>query len=363
MSDLDGVTTMCQEAIDAGVVPGICLSFGRARGESQRCVLGSAALEPTLRAMSVDTHFDLASLTKVLATTWLTMVRWQEGLDIDAPLESLLPGYYPPDKAGLSIRLLLAHAAGLPSGLRLRDQLSSNKVTEPSTRRDAMEHFVHAPMKAGPAEASLYSDIGPILVGDLLERLNGTLRLDELCCRHLYSPAQMSSTGFLPVTASEPRVQPDDCAATENCPWRGRVVSGQVHDENAFLLDGVAGHAGLFAPLPDLEHVARLLLTPTDTGPITGRSLAEFTRQQQIVEGSTRALGWDTAHQGCPGGDKFSERAFGHTGFTGTSIWIDPVQEIYVVLLTNRVHPTRQNERFLAFRPRLHDVIVESLIR
>ncbi len=361
MIEPEGVVAMCQEAIDNGVVPGIALSYGKRSDSPTRCILGSAQLKPAYRQLSGATHFDLASLTKVLATTWLTMNRWEAGLDLDAPLQDLIPGYYPVDKGKLTIRLLLTHSAGLPSGLRLRDQMDAPTAAEPETRSRAMEHFLEAPCRTEPGQDTLYSDIGPILVGDLLEQLAMGERLDQLCERELYRPSEMPDTGFLPLIPGPARVSPVECAATEDCPWRGRVVSGQVHDENAYLLNGVAGHAGLFAPLADIERAARGFLAPEASGTFPQKGVTEFTRRQSIVPESSRALGWDTAHAGCPGGDRLSTTAFGHTGFTGTSIWIDPEQGFYVVLLTNRVHPSRDNSRFVAFRPRLHDRIANTL--
>ncbi|MBT5060512.1 MAG: serine hydrolase [Gemmatimonadetes bacterium] len=362
MADFESVVAMCQDAIDTGVTPGISLACGVRGGASYRSFLGAAALQPLRRELTASTHYDLASLTKVLATTWLTMKRWVEtGLDLDAPLGNLLPGYYPADKAGLTIRLLLTHAAGLPSGLRLRDHMDHGTAFDVATRQRAMQHFLQAPLREAPGVDSVYSDIGPILVGDLLEHLSPEQRLDSMCRRELYAPTQMPNTRFLPLIGGSPSVLPHECAATELCPWRDRVVSGQVHDENAFLMDGVAGHAGLFAPLADLEHVAQILLDPPTHGAITQRGVTAFTRRQDIVADSSRALGWDTARAGGPGGDRLSSMAFGHTGFTGTSMWIDPEQGLYVVLLSNRVHPTRDNSAFLTFRPMLHDKIVDIL--
>ena len=362
MADFESVVTMCQDAIDAGVTPGISLACGERGGESFRSFLGAAALQPLHRELVASTHYDLASLTKVLATTWLTMKRWVEtGLDLDAPLGDLLPGYYPADKVGLTIRLLLTHAAGLPSGLRLRDHMDCTTAFDAATRQRAIQHFLQAPLREAPGVDSVYSDIGPILVSDLLEHLSPNERLDSMCRRELYEPTQMPNTQFLPLSGASPPVTPNECAATELCSWRERVVSGQVHDENAFLMDGVAGHAGLFAPLADLEHVAQVLLDPPTRGTITQRGVAAFTHRQNVVADSSRALGWDTARAGGPGGDRLSSTAFGHTGFTGTSMWVDPEQGLYVVLLSNRVHPTRDNSAFLTFRPRLHDKIVDTL--
>lgn len=363
MTDFEGVVTMCEDAICAGVMPGIALSVHAAGCAPFRVSMGSAALEPQSRPLQSATRFDLASLTKCLATTWLLMRRWDAGLDLDAPLGELLPGYYPADKQALTPRLLMTHAAGLPSGLRLQDHLAASEADQEGTRQKVIDCFLAAESRAAPRQDTLYSDIGPILIGDLLEKLPGGGRLDHLCLQELFGPAGMSHTGYVHLTDPHPAPPPppEQCAATERCAWRGRVVSGQVHDETAYLLSGVAGHAGLFAPLADVDRAARLLLEAPADGPASAAAIRHFTQRQNLVAGSTRAIGWDTARDGCPGGSRLSASAFGHTGFTGTSIWVDPQRQLSIVVLANRVHPSRDNGEFLTFRPRLHDAVIDAL--
>ena len=224
----------------------------------------------------------------VLATTLLLMKRSEgQALDLDAPLATHLPGRYPDDKSGLTLRLLLTHTSGLPASVRLCDEFAPD-----------------------------------------------------------------------PKDGNEQRAA-EEFAATEDCPWRGRVIQGQVHDETAYLMRGVAAHAGLFSTIFDLLRLAQVLIGATSF--ITTDTVREFTSRQNLVSDSTRAMGWDTADPDSACGHHFSARAFGHTGFTGTSFWVDPETGLFVVLLANRIHPTRNDSGFLRFRPRIHDLIATFL--
>ena len=352
-----------RNAIDEGLVAGAVLIAARGADRRHELAIGHAQVSPTIRPLSSSTLFDLASLTKVLATTWLAMQLASSGhLDLDAPLEDLLPGYYPADKAGLTIRLLMCHAAGFPSGLRLRQELAPDTAGA-AHRRRVIERFLDAPLAVEPGLRVLYSDIGPILVGDLLEQLGGDeCRLDRTCARDVYALLDLNDTFFSHLddplkVALRP---PEAFAATENCPWRKRLVSGEVHDENAHLLRGVAGHAGLFATAHDLERIARAYLGEADIG-VDEQTLRRLTAPQAVAPEAYRAFGWDRPRSDGPSGDRLSMRAYGHTGFTGTSLWIDPDRDAYVILLSNRVHPSRTDRGFLDLRPRLHGQIIEAL--
>jgi CubicO group peptidase (beta-lactamase class C family) len=223
-----------------------------------------------------------------------------------------------------------------------------------------------------PGAKTVYSDLGIILLGDILERVSGT-PFEELARRRVLGPLGMKDTGYRPAAALLERIAP-----TENDSWRGRVVRGEVHDENAAALGGVAPHAGLFGTAPDLAHLAQMLL---DGGTFAGqrivsRATVELFTERAGVPVSSRALGWDTpadesgqrsAVPGEPGyssaGTLLSARSFGHTGFTGTSMWMDPERELYVILLTNRVHPTRDNNEIRAVRAQVADAVVRALDR
>ena len=288
----------------------------------------------------------------------------QGRLDLDTPLGEILPSYYPSDKSGLTIRQLLTHTAGLPAEVRLHQQLPPEPLSSPlgNARDSVLERLLATALESEPGTGVRYSDQGPILVGDLLEKLAGD-SLDRLCEREIYSVFGLDDTFFVHLDDPLPKARRplESFAATEDCPWRNRIVVGQVHDENAYLLRGVAGHAGLFSTAADLSVLARMLLSSeTLHGYLQSSTVRHFTQSQLDLPGA-RAVGWMKAAPGGPFGDYSSAEAFGHTGFTGTSIWIDPEKDLYVILLTNRVHPSRQNTELLHFRPHLHNTIVKAL--
>ena len=362
---IENIESTIRQALAAGIMPGATLAIGGGANDSYLRAFGSAATHPHHRPMAASTLFDVASLTKVLATGLLVMKHTEQGrLDIDTPLGEILPSYYPPDKSALTVRQLLSHTAGLPAEVRLREQLAPEPLCPMSgdARDSVIKRLLASAPEYEPGTDVKYSDQGPILVGDLLEKLAGD-SLDRLCEREIYSVFGLSDTFFVHLDDPLPKARrpPESFAATEDCPWRDRVVVGQVHDENAYLLRGVAGHAGLFSTAADLSVLARMLLNPeTAHGYLHSDTVRHFTKSQLDLPGA-RAVGWMRAVAGGPFGDCSSPTAFGHTGFTGTSIWIDPEKDLYVILLTNRIHPSRQNREFLQFRPHLHNTIVLAL--
>jgi CubicO group peptidase (beta-lactamase class C family) len=212
-------------------------------------------------------------------------------------------------------------------------------------------------LKYEPGTKSVYSDLGVILLGEILERVAGE-PLDSFVRRRVLDPLGMKETRYLPGPELLPRIAP-----TENDPWRGRVVRGEVHDENAYALGGVAPHAGLFGTAPDLAKFAQMMLNGGvyDHQRIVSRETVErFTRRADVPE-SSRALGWDTPSANSSAGELLSRRSFGHTGFTGTSMWMDPDRKLFVILLTNRVHPTRENNAIREVRRAVADAVVRAL--
>ena len=223
-----------------------------------------------------------------------------------------------------------------------------------------------------PGTKSVYSDLGIILLGDILERV-GETPFEKMARQRVLEPLEMKDAQYRPPAELLPRIAP-----TENDPWRGRVVRGEVHDENAFALGGVAPHAGLFATARDLAHLAQMLLDGGSYGGrrIVSRATVELFTERAGVPVSSRALGWDTPTDetglrssvpGQPGysaaGSLFSARSFGHTGFTGTSMWMDPERALYAILLTNPVHPTRDNNAIRDVRAQVADAAVRALER
>jgi CubicO group peptidase (beta-lactamase class C family) len=219
------------------------------------------------------------------------------------------------------------------------------------------------PLVAEPGTKELYSDLGIILLGAILEQVAGA-PLESFVAERVLEPLGMLDTRFRPDPALLPRIPP-----TERDEWRGRVVHGEVHDENAFAMGGIAPHAGLFSTAPDLARFAQAMLDlldhdNPDRAIIRRATLALFTQRAGIVPDSDRALGWDTkSAEGSTAGALFSPSSFGHTGFTGTSLWLDPERELYLVLLTNRVHPTRDNRKIVAVRPAVADAVVRAIER
>ena len=290
------------------------------------------------------TIWDLASLTKVIGTTSAMMQLVAAGkVSIDAPVQRYLPRWAVPNAERVTIRHLLLHTAGLRAHRPL--------YTETSDPESAKALVYSTPLDTVPGARTVYSDLGIILLGEIIESITGE-KLDAYLRRAVFEPLGMHDTMFNPPTSLLPRIAP-----TEIDPWRGRHVRGEVHDENAFRLGGVAPHAGLFSTAHDLARFARMYLNGgmLDSVRVLDAATIELFTRAADRSFSTRALGWDTADGRNSAGRLMSDRAFGHTGFTGTSIWIDPAADVFVVLLTNRVNPTRANMRIAAVRRSVAD--------
>jgi CubicO group peptidase (beta-lactamase class C family) len=363
-SGLDEVDRIVEAAMEEGAFPGAVLAIGR-RGSLVRFrAFGRYTYEPGAPEVRTDTIYDLASLTKVVATTTVAMILVDQGrLDLDAPVSGIVPRFRGGAKDEVRVRQLLTHSGGLLWWAPLYEALRGPKAY--------LERILEMDLDYEPGSKTVYSDLGVILLGDVLERLAGA-PIEEVARRRVFEPLGMRDTRYLPPLALHPRIAP-----TERDPWRGRVVLGEVHDRNAFALEGVAPHAGLFATAGDLARFAQMLL---NGGALNGRrvvspaTVALFTRRVPGIAGSTRALGWDTPtdetgrRSSTPGEDGYSSagsllspRSFGHTGYTGTLMWMDPDRQLFVVLLTNRVHPTRENRAILAVRPRVNDAVIRAL--
>jgi CubicO group peptidase (beta-lactamase class C family) len=364
--------TRCFDEADAVVQAGVGKAFPGAVlavGHGGRLVhleaFGRLSDEPGAPETRVDTLYDLASLTKVVVTTTVAMTLVDEGrLDLDARVHAFFPSFTGGAKDGVTIRQLLTHTGGLLWWAPLYKELWGEAAY--------VDRIASMDLDYEPGTKSAYSDLGIILLGDILERC-GAAPLDELARRRVLEPLAMRDTMYRPPMELLPRIAP-----TENDPWRGRLLRGEVHDENAFALGGVAPHAGLFSTASDLSHLAQMLL---DGGTYEGRRIVsratvELFTERAGVPGTTRALGWDTPTDesgrrssvpGQPGyssaGSLFSARSFGHTGFTGTSIWMDPERGLYLILLTNRVNPTRERTGVAAVRARVADAVARALRR
>ena len=334
-------------AVAARAFPGAAAEAGSSQGPLWDYVTGRLTYEPDAPPVGPDTIYDLASLTKVISTSSIAMRLVHHGtLAVDAPASSWMPEWIAGPFADVRVRDLLEHSSGLPAWLPL---FQSHKGREQYRRAIA----ALAPAYP-PRSVSVYSDLGFIVLG---------LGLESAASQTLdVSFDQFRSAASLPDTLTYGVAPTADVAPTEFDPWRGRLCAGEVHDENAFALGGVAAHAGLFGIAAEVGAFARLVLRAfrEDTALGTPELMRVFALRSK-VPGSSRALGWDTMLPTSSCGTRLSARAFGHTGFTGTSLWIDPVRGIYVALLTNRVHPTRANEKIRQVRPAVHDAIVEAL--
>jgi beta-N-acetylhexosaminidase len=360
---LDAVDAVVEAGVSARAFPGAVLAVGYGGSLAHLRAFGRLSYDADAPPVAPETLYDLASLTKVVVTTTLSMILFDEGkLDLDARVRSWFPAFSGPAKERVTLRQLLTHSGGLLWWAPLYKELEGKKAY--------LERIVATDLAYEPGTKSVYSDLGIILLGDILERLGGA-SFEPMARQRVIDPLDMKDTLYRPPAALLPRIAP-----TEHDPWRGRMIRGEVHDENAFALGGVAPHAGLFSTASDLSHVSQMLL---DGGSFEGRrivsrSTVELFTERAGVPASSRALGWDTPSDGegdrssTPGtdgyssaGSLFSARSFGHTGFTGTSVWMDPERRLFVILLTNRVHPTRENNAIRAVRRDVADAVVRAL--
>ena len=322
------------------------------------------------RPMTTETVFDLASLTKVIGlTTACILLVDQKKLDLNAPVQRYLPEFGGTGKEKVTIRHLLTHSSGLPAWRPL--------FRETETREAALALVDTTPLDTVPGARYLYSDLGAIVLTQVVERITKT-RIDQYLGTAVFKPLGMTTTRYLPPAEWRDRIAPTEMDTV----FRHRMIRGEVHDENTGRLGGISGHAGLFSTAGDLARFAEWLLEvregrrrSEEVGGSRGRqspsssdllrlppSLVEqFTRLQDLPPGSSRALGWDTPSEHSSAGTKLLAHAFGHTGFTGTSIWLDPDRDLFVILLTNRVHPTRANTKILKVRPFVADLVVDAL--
>jgi len=310
-----------------------------------RFTYDSAAPEAT-----TGTMFDLASVSKVVATTAMAMILYQRGLlDLETPVISIVGefGGQDPRRDEITLRMLLAHSSGLPAYEKL--------FLGAPQRRELLEAAFTTPLANEPGSHANYSDIGFILLGVALERLADET-LEHFCQRDVFGPLGMTHSTFHPAQELRSTIPP----TVDDRTFRHRIVQGEVQDENASALGGVAGHAGVFSTAQDVATFAHAMLQGGQ--PIVRHeTVSLFTRRESSPEGTSRALGWDTPSAPSQSGQYFSASSFGHLGYTGTSLWIDPERSLSVTLLTNRTWPDCANKAIQQVRPRFHDAVVEAL--
>jgi CubicO group peptidase (beta-lactamase class C family) len=328
---------------------------------------GAPSLSRSLRQggdfdLSAGTLFDLASVTKAVATTTMAMILYERGLlELDAPVSGAVPEFLTgndPRRGVVTFRMLLAHSSGLPAYEKLFLKAQSHD--------ELLKAAFSMPLTADPGTRPEYSDIGFIILGVALERIAGD-PVDTFCRREIFGPLGMSNTTFNPPRELRNKIPPtaderegDVSSAKPRSTFRKRIIQGEVQDENAFILGGVAGHAGLFSAPEDVARFAHVMLS--GGSPILRpETITLFTRREGSPVGTSRALGWDTPSAPSQSGTHFGPHSYGHLGYTGTSVWIDPDRQLSITLLTNRTWPDCSNQAIKQGRPKIHDALMQSV--
>ena len=345
------VDRVINKAIEDEAFPGAVVLIWKDGKTIFEKIYGNFTYDLTTPKVNTNTIYDLASLTKVVATTTAAMICYDRKLiSLDDKVVKYIPEFGVNGKENITIKNLLIHNSGLPAWKKFygRDLKYD----------DVIKEIYSSQLEYKSGEKTVYSDLGIITLGKIIEKVSGKT-LDVFCKDEIFIPLKMESTFF----------NPDDsikklCAPTEiDNYWRMKTLQGEVHDETSAMLNGVAGHAGLFSTAEDIAKLLSVLINKgkVDQKTFIKQSTIELFTKRTSKE-STRAIGWDTkSDSGSSAGKYFSKNSFGHTGYTGTSIWADPDRNLFVVFLTNRVYPTRENTKIQKVRPRLHDAVIESL--
>jgi CubicO group peptidase (beta-lactamase class C family) len=365
-----------QSAVDDGVFPGAQLAV-RLRGELQCVVVaGRLSSEPPGLPVQPTTIYDLASLTKPLATvTSILLLTQGAKVALGDSVQEVLAELEGAPIGQATVRELLTHRSGLPGWRPLYERLDARGIAPEHSegnqpvKQHVLKMIREEPLICAGGERSVYSDLGFMLLGFLVERLSG-MALDLWCEEAIVRPLRADPLMFCPTAGQaqtdvmRPIVDVSRIAPTEQDEWRNRLLRGEVHDENAAAMGGVAGHAGLFGTAESVLAVSGAWLRGYHgrESILDGKLVRQFTTRQGSDAQSSWALGWDTPSAPSSSGSHFSERSFGHLGYTGTSLWIDPLCELEVVLLSNRVHPSRRNEKIKVFRPCIHDLVYREFV-
>lgn len=364
-----------KEAVAQGVFPGAVVLVGKGDEIVFERAFGCRSLIPEKTPMQLETIFDLASLTKPLATTVAVMLLVREKkIRLEDRVTRFFPNFGVFGKTHVTFRHLLAHCSGLPAWQPYYEDIVKgekegriNFVASRAAKSYVFERIHREKPVAPPGTQSLYSDLGFMLLGEVVEEVTGWT-LDRYCQDRIFKPMGLRSTSFVDLTQLRlRRLQPakEMIAPTENCSWRKKVLCGEVQDDNAYAMSGVAGHAGLFSSARDIHLLlARLKRCMRGEDSFLPEPLVrEFFARDETVKGSTYALGWDTPSvENSSSGSLFSPSAIGHLGFTGTSVWWDLERDCHVILLSNRVHPSRSIDKIKAFRPYIHDLLMKAML-
>ena len=370
---LGKVDRVLDKAIDAAEMPGaVVLASQRREGEllEHVSVRGLAVVRPERIPMARETIFDLASLTKVMATGTALMLLVDEGrVALDDPVAKHVPAFGERDKEAVTLRHLLTQSSGLKPWRAFHEDLLAREkkkgvqlIGTPEAREWVLQSIHRSALVHDPGTAAVYGDLDMIVLGEVIEAVTQQ-GLDAFCDERVCRPLGLKHTGFVPLGQAEaPEAVRRGFAATENCPWRGRILWGEVHDPNASVMGGVAGHAGLFAPADEVLRFGQAILDVWHgrSEVLPRETLQQFVTRQDLPPNSDWALGWDTPSPGgSSAGRHFSARSIGHLGFTGTSLWIDLEADCVVTMLTQRVHLIAKKSKF-ALRAEIHDLIREA---
>lgn len=347
--DFSSIDTLINFSIEDKAFPGAVVIISKNNKIIYEKGFGHLTYDDTSAVVTKNTIYDLASLTKVIATTTATMLCYDKKLfSLDNRVSKFISGFGNNGKEKITIKNLLLHNSGLPASLLFY------KNTKNET--EVLKEIYSCKLLYKPGSKMVYSDLGMILMGKIIEKVTGK-RLDKFCKEEIFDPLGMKSTYFNPPDSLKYKIAPTEVDDY----WRHRLIWGEVHDETASLLNDVAGHAGLFSTAEDISKLINVLL---NKGEFNGK---QFIKSETVKlfttkysNQSTRALGWDTkSEEHSTAGDMFSMKSFGHTGFTGTSVWVDPTRDLFVIFLTNRVYPTRENHKISKVRPALHNLVIE----
>ena len=356
MDAIKTISDLLGREAEKGAFSGAQAAWCRGSGAGVAVACAGTVRKAGGQAIDAQSLFDIASVTKLFTATATLALADQGRFSLDAPLAAALPGREDHPLATATARQLLAHEAGLRDWLPLFEAVPSDS----RGTREAKEQIVALALASEPAAApgakTLYSDLGYIVLAHLLEQSTGQA-LDALVAAEVTGPLGLDSVRFRPVSGAPG--EPSGIAATEACPWRGRILVGEAHDDNAWAMGGVSGHAGLFATASDVARLGAAWLDWLERGGLVSKALAtEATTRRP----GGRGLGWDfKSPQGSSAGERLGPRSFGHLGFTGCSLWVDPDRRLSVALHTNRVHLGRGNSALAALRPRFQDLLIESL--
>ena len=374
--DFSAVDKEINAALVKGVFPGVAVLVGRADAVLYRRAAGWRSLEPTHTLTHENVIYDVASLTKPFATTVAIMLLVkEEKLRLDDPVTRCFPDFSVHGKQTITVRQLLSHSSGLAAWRHYYKDIAQSETQEGRVgflgTRGAREYIyaqvLREQLEAAPGRKTVYSDLGFMLLGAVVEKMSG-LALDQYCQKQIFRPLALDDTAFINLEKRRWRdaeLEESRFAPTERCPWRKRVLCAEVHDDNAYAMGGVAGHAGLFSTVDDLHRLVSCLTAcyRGDCAFLPASLVQAFWTRDGSVVGSTWALGWDTpSAQNSSAGNLFSPLSVGHLGFTGTSVWIDLENNIHVIVLSNRVHPNRKNETIKAFRPALHNAVMQAVL-